>query len=87
MSVISFFSLNHSLANRGHGIASALMQAALQKARETSLTRAELYVRVDNTVAIEMYKKLGFEVEGLHKNATLQDGKYSDQLSMAKMLV
>ena len=68
---------------RGQGIGEALVRAALQKAKTKGLTRVELTVRENNTRAIELYKKLGFVTEGLHKNGIRIDGKYENYLSMA----
>lgn len=68
---------------RGMGIGEALMIKALELAKDKGLTRIELTVRENNTRAIELYKKLGFVVEGLHKNAIRIDGKYENYLSMA----
>ena len=54
---------------RGQGIGKALMDAALQKAKLKGLTRIELTVREKNISAIALYEKMGFEKEGIHKNA------------------
>lgn len=67
---------------RGMGIGKALMQAALQKAKDDGLTRIELTVRQNNIRAIALYTKLGFVTEGLHINAVRIDGKYENQFSM-----
>lgn len=70
-------------AHRGKGVGSALMQAALQGAREFGLTRVELTVREHNTNAIRLYERFGFTVEGLARNAVLVDGEYENLVSMA----
>ena len=72
---------------RGHGIGRALMDAALQKARLKGLTRIELTVRENNTPAIALYEKFGFEKEGTHKNAVCIDGKYENHVFMALLYV
>jgi ribosomal protein S18 acetylase RimI-like enzyme len=69
-------------SHRGKGIGKALMQATLDKAKERGLTRIELELREDNITALELYKKFGFEVEGLKRNATKIDGHYSNDLIM-----
>lgn len=71
---------------RGAGIGKALIQAAINKAKEIGLTRVELTVREHNTTAIELYKKIGFEIEGIHRNAVLIDDKYENQIFMALLL-
>lgn len=68
---------------RGRGVGELLMRAALQKAKSKGLTRIELTVRENNIRAIELYKKLGFVVEGLHINAIRIDGHYENYISMA----
>lgn len=68
---------------RGKGIGKALIQAALDKARAIGLTRVELQVRNNNVQALEIYKKFGFQIEGVKKNAVLLDGVYEDSICMA----
>ena len=50
---------------RGQGIGERLIRRTLAAARAFGLHRVELTVREDNTGAIELYKKIGFEIEGL----------------------
>jgi len=68
---------------RGQGIGEDLMRAALNKAKARGLTRIELTVREHNKAAIALYKKLGFEIEGLHLNAVRLEKTYENQISMA----
>jgi ribosomal protein S18 acetylase RimI-like enzyme len=70
-------------SHRGHGVGSALIKAALQKAKKNGLTRIELAVREKNKPAIALYKKFGFVAEGLQINAACVDGKYENHISMA----
>jgi ribosomal protein S18 acetylase RimI-like enzyme len=71
---------------RGEGIGEALMRAAIEKAKRKGLTRIELTVREHNNPAIALYEKLGFQVEGLHRNAVRIDNKYENHISMALLL-
>jgi len=71
---------------RGQGVGEALMCTALAKAKEIGLSRIELSVRENNKRAIALYKKFGFEVEGLHRNAVCIDGQYENHISMALLL-
>ena len=48
------------------------------------LVRLELSVYVDNEKAINLYKSLGFEIEGIKKYAAIRNGKYEDQYIMAR---
>ena len=68
---------------RGRGIGSKLIEKTINKAQANGLTRIELTVREDNKTAIELYKKFGFKIEGLKKNAELIDGQYNNIYMMA----
>ena len=68
---------------RGQGIGEALLSATLNKAKVIGLTRIELTVREKNHPAIALYKKFGFEIEGLHRNAVRIGTDYENHLSMA----
>ncbi|KTC85433.1 MULTISPECIES: GNAT family N-acetyltransferase [Legionella] len=68
---------------RGKGIGKALIKGALEEAKRKGLTRIELTVRENNKSAIALYEKVGFVVEGLHRNAVCIEGKYENHLSMA----
>ena len=68
---------------RGEGIGEALMRSALELAKDKGLTRIQLTVREHNTRAIELYKKLGFVTEGLHRNSIRINGQYENYVSMA----
>ena len=68
---------------RGQGIGTKLIQSALAAARAFGLHRVELTVREHNTGAIELYKKAGFEIEGVQRDAVLVDGTYENVVCMA----
>ena len=68
---------------RGKGIGRELMRRTLEAAFAFGLTRIELTVRETNTNAIALYRKLGFETEGFHRNAVRIDGRYENLYSMA----
>jgi RimJ/RimL family protein N-acetyltransferase len=68
---------------RGQGVGSALLAAAINKAKSLGLTRIELTVRENNKAAIALYKKFGFGVEGLHRNAVCSEMVYENHISMA----
>jgi putative acetyltransferase len=71
---------------QGQGIGSALLQAALDLADQwLNLLRLELTVYTDNTAAIALYKKFGFEIEGTNRNAAFRAGKFVDTLMMARV--
>lgn len=68
---------------RGHGIGTALMDAALKKAFEKNIVRIELAVFVDNLNAIRLYEQFGFQKEGELKDDVIIDGQYKNSLIMA----
>lgn len=70
---------------RDKGIGTMLLSKAISAAKEAGLTRIELSVREENVRAIALYKKLGFEVEGVQRRAALVDGVYSNHVMMAQL--
>ncbi len=83
---IGSLGLGITAAYRGLGIGKKLLKAAIQKAEQKGLTRIELTVRENNLPAIALYKKFGFGIEGIHKNAVRIEGVYENHLSMALLL-
>ncbi len=49
-----------------------------------NLQRVELTVFSDNEPALALYRKLGFEEEGLLRRYALRDGVFTDVYSMAR---
>ena len=72
---------------RGRGIGRQLMQRTIDAAFAFGLTRTELTVRENNLNAIALYKSLGFEIEGLYRNAVRIEGRYENLYSMALLRV
>lgn len=71
---------------QGRGIGTALMRALLDVADNwLGLTRVDLQVYTDNTPAIALYKKLGFEVEGTLRRVAIRAGCYVDAYAMARL--
>jgi ribosomal protein S18 acetylase RimI-like enzyme len=71
---------------RRQRIGTHLIRATLQAAQSVGLHRVELTVRENNTSAIALYKKVGFEMEGLQRNAVRIDGDYENIVCMAILL-
>lgn len=70
----------------GRGIGGAFMRAAVDLAdRWLNLSRLELTVYTDNTPAIKLYEKFGFEVEGTLRRYSFRDGAYADAYTMARL--
>ncbi|GEM_PF-461788 len=55
-------------------------------AESIGLHRLELTVMVNNEPAVALYKKMGFEIEGVKKHSMLVDDQYVDEYYMAKLL-
>jgi len=71
----------------GKGIGSSLMEAMLQWSRDTGIIRKiNLNVQVDNELAISLYKKFGFEKEGLIKRDAYTDGQFHDSYFMGILI-
>lgn len=68
---------------RGRGLGAKLIAKTMKKAEDIGLKRVELTVNADNKNAVGLYQKLGFEIEGIKKKASLIDGKYVDIYMMA----
>jgi L-phenylalanine/L-methionine N-acetyltransferase len=71
---------------QGKGVGSKLLAAALDIADNwMNLRRVELTVYADNEAAIGLYRKFGFETEGLLRDYGFRDGQWVDVLSMARL--
>jgi len=70
----------------GKGIGSLFFQNIFDRAIENNIKRLELTVIRDNIRAVNLYKKFGFKVEGIREKSTFMNGKYYDELYMAKIL-
>lgn len=73
-------------AYRGQGLGTKLIGLLLAWAREQKIKRVELKVLARNTVALQLYRKFGFQEEGRHKMALCKQGHFVDDLSMALLL-
>jgi ribosomal protein S18 acetylase RimI-like enzyme len=70
-------------ALRGQGVGRRLLARTLDAARAYGLSRVELTVRENNRNAIALYRKFGFETEGIKRNALKIDGRYENLVLMA----
>jgi L-phenylalanine/L-methionine N-acetyltransferase len=71
---------------QGRGVGTALMEACLDLANNwLNLARLDLRVYADNTPAIALYKKFGFEIEGIHRRFAYRNGEYVDAHVMARL--
>lgn len=69
-----------------HGVGTALLAAAVDLADNwLNYTRLELTVYTDNAVALALYRKFGFEVEGTLKSYAYRGGRFIDAYTMARI--
>ena len=70
----------------GMGIGSRLMEAILDIADNwLNLKRVELEVNTDNPIAVHLYEKFGFVIEGTKRFHAYGDGRWSDSHFMARI--
>ena len=68
------------------GMGTELMKELIKRGKDKGITRFELDVSVKNKIAINLYKKMGFVIEGERKNSYLIDGEFDDDYIMAKII-
>lgn len=72
---------------RNQGIGAALMARAIEWARNSGIvTRIEVKVYVRNEVAIHLYEKFGFQIEGRRRAPICHDGEHVDDYIMSLLL-
>jgi len=75
-----------SSVERGKGIGTQLFNEVERYASSRGTRRIELEVFAQNTGALNLYKRLGYEIEGMKRRAVESGGKYDDLIFMAKLL-
>ena len=81
------FGISVLKAHWGQGIASKLIQHMIHWAKyEARLKKLDLKVDENNEIAINLYKKFGFEMEGLVKRDMLINGRFTNSLIMGLMI-
>ena len=68
----------------GTGIGTRLFNELEHWRINNHVNRLELTVMVHNERAIRLYKKMGFEIEGIKKNSLIVDGNCVDEYYMGK---
>jgi ribosomal protein S18 acetylase RimI-like enzyme len=72
--------------HQGRGLGRALVQAALAAARSRGARKVTLRVLGPNTAARALYESCGFVVEGVLRDEFLLEGRYVDDVLMARDL-
>jgi RimJ/RimL family protein N-acetyltransferase len=73
-------------AASGRGLGTALLGALDAWAEEHGIHRLELTVMAHNERAIALYRKCGYELEGTRRHSMRVEGRWVDELAMAKLL-
>lgn len=71
---------------RGKKIGSRLFEEVERWAKDNSITRLELTVMKHNKGGVNLYKKMGYKIEGVKAKSLIVDGKYVDEYYMAKLI-
>lgn len=72
---------------QNQGIGSELIRQLIEWAKGNGVTtRISLDTRADNVMAVSLYMKFGFQIEGCRKNSTLLNGTYYDLYVMGMMI-
>ncbi|MCY7319629.1 MAG: GNAT family N-acetyltransferase [Ramlibacter sp.] len=67
----------------GHGVATQMLQHALEWSRASGLRRVELTVHTSNIRAVGVYLRCGFQVEGVRRSSLFVNGMYIDEYIMS----
>jgi RimJ/RimL family protein N-acetyltransferase len=77
--------LHQGFQNKGLG--TTMTSMAVRLAKEQGIHRLSLEVVADNKMAVHVYEKVGFRIEGVMKDAFYgEDGKYHDMIVMSLLL-
>ncbi|WP_051251862.1 GNAT family N-acetyltransferase [Psychrilyobacter atlanticus] len=82
----SNFGIAVSKKHWGKGIGSLLIEKVIDESKKNSISKITLKVNEKNTRAIKLYKKYGFEIEGIYKKDRLVNGVMETGISMALFL-
>ena len=66
----------------GKSIGKHMMLTAIEWAKQNKITKIQLQVQADNDRAVQLYKNLGFNIEGKITRATKINENYHDDLLM-----
>jgi ribosomal protein S18 acetylase RimI-like enzyme len=72
---------------RGKGIGTSLVKKCIDHAKKyNKIERVEVEVFESNRYAVELYKRMGFNIEGRKRNARKIDKEYDNVLIMGRIL-
>jgi RimJ/RimL family protein N-acetyltransferase len=73
-------------SHAGRGLGTLLFEALDEWARRQGLRRLELTVMAHNHAGVALYRKMGFEIEGIKRRSLFVDGQPVDEFYMGKLL-
>ena len=72
--------------HRGKGIGRKLFEELEKWSAKNNIKRLELTVMTHNEKAVNLYKKMGFKIEGVKEHSILVDEEFIDEYYMGKIL-
>ncbi|MDO9512384.1 MAG: GNAT family N-acetyltransferase [Bacteroidales bacterium] len=100
--IVGFLSAERGIANRikhcayivtgilkkqqGKGIGTLFFEKLDEWATKSHIHRLELTVMTHNNIAIHLYEKSGYQIEGIKKSAMKVDGNHIDEYYMYKLI-
>jgi RimJ/RimL family protein N-acetyltransferase len=85
---VTILSMSVDSQYRSCGIGTRLMQAVINWVKENDqIKRVELYTFATNTIAHRLYRKFGFRQEGIRKKFVKIEGRYIDDVIMARLFL
>lgn len=82
----AYLAMGVAQAFSGRGIGTRLMAHIEEWARENSISRLELTTMIHNEAALALYKKMGYEVEGVKRKSLKINDAFTDEYYFAKLL-
>jgi RimJ/RimL family protein N-acetyltransferase len=86
VSHVGYLVMGIKQAASGKKLGTLLFNKMIKWATENNLHRLELTVMVQNESGVNLYKKMGFDIEGIKKDSMCIDGVYVDEYYMSKLL-
>ena len=83
---IAVLGISVAKSHRGSGIGTQLLQSLIDWARETGVRRLSLEM-IEGNPAERLYERMGFEHEGIQRQAHCHEGQYMDVVLMARLFL
>ncbi|MBI9015083.1 MAG: GNAT family N-acetyltransferase [Clostridiales bacterium] len=83
---VGYIVIGMKLSIAGQKYGTLLFNRLFEYSKLNHLHRLELSVMTHNLAGVSLYKKMGFQIEGIKNDAMLIDGEYVDEYHMSKLL-